>query len=903
MRPHFLLLIITFMYVSVDAQLIDDFSDGDFSNNPIWTGQDSLFFVNSSFELQLNDTGNVANEAYLVTNTGVLNINDSITWDFRIKLLFNNPSNSNQPRFYLMSNSDDLLSSLDGYYIAIGETGANDKIKLYRQDGTSTTEICSGLNVFSNDINVKIRVIRDIAGNWLIESDTTLSVNNYVYEASGLDTTYTSSTYSGIYCKYTSTRSTKYIFDNISLNGSVIVDTVPPLVSSATILCPNTLELKFSEPVTSSADSSSNYMLIGSNISPLIVAYNNTYQLHFSDNFNGGDTLALKLTNIEDLANNILDDTIYIAVDDTIGNIIISENFCDGDFTSNPFWSGTDSLFIINNANEVQLNDTANIASDEAYLVTNTGLLDFTDSLQWNFRISLLFNNPSSGNQPRFYLVSDNETLSNALNGYFISIGETGTNDKIKLYRQDGTSTTEICSGLNVFSNDINVKIRVTRDIAGNWLIESDTSLTANNFIYEGGVNDNNHVFSMYSGIYCKYTGSYSQDYLFDDIYITGNIVNDITAPLVQDVFVTGNNLLEIQYSEPITANSAEDITNYYLNFGNGNPLLINGTLMGYELMFNNSFYANDTLELSINNIEDFSGNILDTTIEIIVPDTALKGEILFNELLFDPYAGGSDYVEFFNASNSNIDLYHYFVADYDASDGEIGNYKQITGHHVISPLDIVCFTEDTSSTISDFYTHNLSKIYQIDLPSFPNDSATIYLLTPDSIVVDKFSYSEDMHYELINDPEGISLEKIISNGSSNDFSNWTSAAESVGWGTPGVDNSQRFNQLISANQFEVQTAFFSPDNDGFEDVAVFSYQLTDSDMVGNASIYDKTGRLIKRVLTNKLLGTEGQFIWDGTNSNNQKAGIGIYLVHFEAFGENGNIITHKKSITLKTRF
>ena len=35
-----------------------------------------------------------------------------------------------------------------------------------------------------------------------------------------------------------------------------------------------------------------------------------------------------------------------------------------------------------------------------------------------------------------------------------------------------------------------------------------------------------------------------------------------------------------------------------------------------------------------------------------------------------------------------------------------------------------------------------------MDLPSFPNDSATIYLLTPDSIT-DKFSYSEDMHYEL----------------------------------------------------------------------------------------------------------------------------------------------------------
>ena len=159
-ETSFLLLIIPFLYVSLHAQLNDDFSDGDFTNNPIWIGQDSLFSVNSSFELQLNDTGNVANEAYLVTNTGVINFKDSTTWDFRIKLLFSNPSNGNQPRFYLMSNSDNLLSSLYGYYIAIGETGANDKIKLYRQDGSNNIEICSGINIHSDDINVKIRVSR-----------------------------------------------------------------------------------------------------------------------------------------------------------------------------------------------------------------------------------------------------------------------------------------------------------------------------------------------------------------------------------------------------------------------------------------------------------------------------------------------------------------------------------------------------------------------------------------------------------------------------------------------------------------------------------------------------------------------------------------------------------------------
>ena len=100
----------------------------------------------------------------------------------------------------------------------------------------------------------------------------------------------------------------------------------------------------------------------------------------------------------------------------------------------------------------------------------------------------------------------------------------------------------------------------------------------------------------------------------------------------------------------------------------------------------------------------------------------------------------------------------------------EISNYKQIDEHYVLAASDVVCFTEDTASTIADFFTHDSVKLVQMDLPSFPNDSATIYLLTPDSNIVDKFSYSDDMHFELINDPEGVSLEKIISSENSNEF-------------------------------------------------------------------------------------------------------------------------------------
>ena len=43
-------------------------------------------------------------------------------------------------------------------------------------------------------------------------------------------------------------------------------------------------------------------------------------------------------------------------------------------------------------------------------------------------------------------------------------------------------------------------------------------------------------------------------------------------------------------------------------------------------------------------------------------------------------------------------------------------------------------------------------------------DSATVFLLNADSIILDQFSYSDDLHFELINDPEGVSLERVLLN-------------------------------------------------------------------------------------------------------------------------------------------
>ena len=575
----------------------------------------------------------------------------------------------------------------------------------------------------------------------------------------------------------------------------------------------------------------------------------------------------------------------------------LTENFSDGDFNNNPKWTGDTLEFIVNSDYKLQLN--APSLTDTSFLCVETGTLNFNANLSWEFYIKLDYS-PSNNNNVRYYLTSNNNNLKGYLEGYFIRVGENGSLDKLKIYRQDGLNTTLLGSSIHSsFGVNPEFRVRVNRDINGNWEVFSDT-LGGNNFIYELGVTDNSHTYSTFSGLWCKHTSSNNDNFYFDDISISGSVIIDTISPYIESAIVTGKNAIEVQFSEPLNQTVLE-VNNYYLiNSNFPNPRLINPTLSGYNLIFQDSFYGNQTLELVITNVEDLSGNIMLDTLQILVPDTAKVGEVLINEVLFDPLSGGSDYVEITNNSDNSFDIYKYFLADFDNG---ISNLKQINQHFILSPGSFALLSEDSSQILNDYPTNNPAAFIQMDIPSYPNDSATIYILSPDSIALNKFSYNQDMHFELIQDPEGVSLERILIN-SNNSNANliWHSAAQSVGWGTPGVANSQYFPS-ISNSDFSSVNEVFSPDNDGYQDIAIFAYNLPTIGMVGNALIYDNRGRLIKQVLNNELLSTSGEFTWDGINEYGQKASIGIYLVYFECFSSQGQIINYKATITLKTRF
>ena len=210
------LIIVLFIPLIGLSQFTDDFSDGDFTNNPAWGGNVEVFEVDTALKLHLKDT--IANSSSLATLSECI-INGE--WIFNVKLGFS-PSTNNYARVYLVSDEEDLLGNLNGYFVKIGgQTGAVDEISLYRQNGTSHTEIIDGIDGLATDNpDVKVRVTRDTFGNWELFLDT-----NGVFFSQGtaFDDEITYSEYFGVFCKYTITRSNKFWFDDVNISGFAAV--------------------------------------------------------------------------------------------------------------------------------------------------------------------------------------------------------------------------------------------------------------------------------------------------------------------------------------------------------------------------------------------------------------------------------------------------------------------------------------------------------------------------------------------------------------------------------------------------------------------------------------------------------------------------------------------------------
>ena len=165
--------------------------------------------------------------------------------------------------------------------------------------------------------------------------------------------------------------------------------------------------------------------------------------------------------------------------------------------------------------------------------------------------------------------------------------------------------------------------------------------------------------------------------------------------------------------------------------------------------------------------------------------------------------------------------------------------------------------------------------------------------------VVDEVKYKDDWHFKLIDNDEGVSLERIDPAGPSQNETNWHSAASTAGYGTPTYKNSQ-YKLLNGINAtIGVTPKIFSPDNDGRDDIATIQYEVTEHGYVANITIFDAAGRPIRSLVRNGTLGLKGYWNWDGLDDKGNKLPVGTYIIFTEIFNLQGKKDRFKSTVVL----
>ncbi|HYG04287.1 MAG TPA: lamin tail domain-containing protein [Chryseosolibacter sp.] len=483
----------------------------------------------------------------------------------------------------------------------------------------------------------------------------------------------------------------------------------------------------------------------------------------------------------------------------------VADDFGDAEIHNNPTWRGNDAKFSVY-GNELRLSAPA--VNDIAYLSTASSSIN---NATWQFLVRMDFN-PSSTNFSRAYLVSSADDLTGATDGYFVMIG--GTADEVSLYRQDGVTRTRIIDGADGTLNlsTVTVKVRVTRDDAGNWTLFSDVGNTGT-FTQEGIAADTTHLVSSYFGVYCEYTSTRSDKFYFDDISVVGDPFVDNVAPSVNAVEVVSSNELKLTFSEQIDSASAVMPENYLIaDHGTANQVLLSNTGNEITLQFPFSFPNGIESNLVVENVNDLYGNTINSINQSFMFFQAarvVKRDVIVTEFFADysPVIGlpEGEFFEIYNRSENPIQLENWRVTD--------GSSVGFFPDKILLPGDYLIVT--ASSTESSFASFGPV----VGLSNFPtlNNSADLILLKdPNDLVIDSVNYSSAWYGDPDKSQGGWTVERINKEDECRESENWRASIATMG-GTPGAENSVHNNEAdtvppaivsvahVQANEFAIE--------------------------------------------------------------------------------------------------
>ena len=281
------------------AQVNESFTDGDFVENPEWTGIVSNFKVNT--EGQLQSTAPATSVSYLATPSDAF---VNATWECWVKVSYST-SSSNYISIYLACDNAEISNGCNGYYVQVG--GTNDEVSLFLQQGTKKTKIIDGVDkrTDGSGVELRIKVTRDANGNFELFSRLPAE-NSFFSEGKVQNNVLKSSSYFGLLYSNTSTTGSAYFFDDIIVTGDKAPDNELPELYFIKVLQPNELHLKFTERMNFDNAHFEVDEGVGELLGTAWSADKKSVVLTFEHNFEKGNLYTLYVSNLTDLAGNLL---------------------------------------------------------------------------------------------------------------------------------------------------------------------------------------------------------------------------------------------------------------------------------------------------------------------------------------------------------------------------------------------------------------------------------------------------------------------------------------------------------------------------------------------------------------------------------------------------------------------
>ena len=790
-----------------------------------------------------------------------------IRWSFLVRHGYD-PSSSNNWSVFLMSDNAPANMSLDGntngFAVGVNLTGYDDTLRLWKVKGKEVTTVINSHIDWQTSIGTtdatKIMVERTQEGTW------SLSVYRLNGDLAGMatesDIELFTAGWFGIYYKYTSTRDRLLWLDDISIDGNFYADTEAPVITQCKASGKYSVELSFNEEPTDQSMVPENFYMNSPENKAVSVVKTSS--------------LTCNIVFPEMLENRELNNLNVNSICDKSANC--AQNLQTG-FT--PVWASTGDVVI----SEIMADPLPEVSLPGKDFIEITNRTGYAFNLKdWKLSAgdkSMTFPETTIGPTEILILCALQDTSLFTRYGGVIGMKQfpTLTTGGEILYISDSTGT--LIHGVEYssdwYKDDLKSK--------GGWSLEMIDSqfpfYDRNNWIAskskKGGT----------PGAANSVAGS-NPDVLFYGI---------------QNVFPDDSMSIHVMFSEPVLG-LPERI----------NSITIAGTTIS-DIYPTDPLFRDFSFKLAVplnrssayslglpNDLEDFAGNrIQKRNFNFGMPEQVSPGDVLFNELLFNPFPGDPDYIELFNNSEKIIDASRLQLVSVSDASGDTSETATVSDEkRCIMPHSYYAITTDPEIISERYFSANKDYLFRTgNLPSMPDDKGHVVLYDRELDKIDEVFYNEKMHFSLLSSFEGVALEKTLPQNKSEESAYWHSATENSGWGTPGAPNSVLRDTLPASDKVALSSTKITPNNDGSEDFLNIRMNLNGSGNVVSITVFDEVGNYVRKIATNLYTGAEASFIWDGTTDDGSYVRTGIYIILITLYNDTGKTERWKKVCTV----